>query len=57
MTVLVPPNTSAVIALPETGWAAQTVQAGRHEFTCRFRPAENDPPIPVYDRFAELANA
>ena len=57
VTVLVPPNTSAVIALPETGWAAQTVQAGRHEFTCRFRPAENDPPIPVYDRFAELANA
>ena len=33
------------------------VGPGRHEFTFRFRPAEQDRPIPVYDPFAEFADA
>lgn len=48
---------SALVELPEPSWGTSHVGPGRHEFTCRFRPAEQDPPIPVYDPFAEFADA
>jgi len=48
---------SALVELPEPSWGTSHVGPGRNEFTCRFRPAEQDPPIPVYDPFAEFAGA
>ena len=57
VSVLVPPGTTAVVELPEPSWGSSRVGPGRHEFTCRFRPAEQDPAIPVYNPFADMANA
>ena len=57
VTVLVPPGTTAIVELPETSWGSTDVGAGRHEFTCRFRPAEQDPPIPAYHPVAGLLDA
>lgn len=53
--VQVPPGSTASVQLPEPGWAAIVVGSGQHTFSCRFRPAEQDPPIPEYDPFAEAA--
>jgi alpha-L-rhamnosidase len=55
--VLVPPGATAVVELPEPSWGTSRVGPGRHEFTCRFRPAEDDPAIPVDHPFAEMLDA
>jgi alpha-L-rhamnosidase len=52
--VLVPAGVTAEIDLPDPSWAVRTVGVGRHRFTCRFRPAVDDPTIPAYNPFAEL---
>ena len=57
VSVLVPPGTTAAVELPEPGWGTSRVGAGRHEFSCRFRPAELDPAIPVYNPFGDMNNA
>ena len=46
VSVTVPPSTSAVVALPEPGWGERNVTAGSHQFSCTFRPVQDDPPIP-----------
>jgi alpha-L-rhamnosidase len=53
---LVPRGTTADVELPEPDWGTCHVGAGRHQFTCRFRPADRDPPIPVYHPLAEMLN-
>ncbi len=58
VSVLVPPGTTAVVELPEPSWGgASRVGPGRHEFSCRFRPAEQDPQIPEYSPFADMIDA
>jgi alpha-L-rhamnosidase len=57
VSVLVPPGTTAAVELPEPSWGSSRVGPGRHDFTCRFRPAERDPAIPVYNPFGDMANA
>ena len=52
--VLVPPGVTADIALPAPDWPVQVVGSGSHSFACSFRPAEEDPPIPVWNPFAGL---
>ena len=52
--VIVPPGTSASVQLPETGWPEQEVGSGAHSFSCTYRSAEDDPPMPVWNPFEEL---
>ncbi len=52
--VVVPPGTSATVDLPAADWLPQSIGSGRHTFSCRYRPAEEDPPIPIWDRFADI---
>ena len=51
VSVLVPPGTTAVVELPEPSWGTSRVGPGRHDFTCRFRPAERDPADPGLQPF------
>ena len=57
VSVLVPPGATALVELPEPSWGSSRVEAGRHDFSCRFRPANQDPPIPVHNPFAGLHDA
>ena len=57
VTLFVPAGATAVVDLPDPSWEVRTVGAGRHEFSCRFRQAADDPPIPIYNPFAELLDA
>jgi alpha-L-rhamnosidase len=41
--VTLPPGVTAVVELPAESFAPVEIGSGRHEFTCRFRPAANDP--------------
>jgi alpha-L-rhamnosidase len=45
--VVVPPNTTAEVTLPQPGLPPVTVGSGSHAFTCAVRPASDDPPIPI----------
>ena len=45
--VVVPPNTTAEVVLPQPGWQPVSVGSGSHTFTCTVRPADQDPPIPI----------
>lgn len=56
VTVLVPPNVTASVRLPEEDWGVRKVGSGTHSFSCRVRPAELDPPIPVWNPFADLSH-
>jgi alpha-L-rhamnosidase len=55
--VLVPAGATAVVDLPDPSWVVRTVGAGRHTFTCRYRPVEQDPPLPVVHSTAGLLDA
>ena len=52
--IIVPPGTSATVVLPAADWLPQSIGSGRHTFSCRYRSAEEDPPIPIWDRFADI---
>jgi alpha-L-rhamnosidase len=49
--VTVPPNTTAEVRLPDPELSTIEVGSGTHRFSCRVRPASDDPPGP--DRMAE----
>jgi alpha-L-rhamnosidase len=52
--VVVPPGTTASVQLPENGWPEQEVGSGAHSFSCTYRSAEDDPPMPVWNPFEEF---
>ena len=45
--VRVPVGVTARVSLPDPAWQAQDVGSGRHHFSCAFRDAAQDPPIPT----------
>ena len=52
--VVVPPGTSASVELPADDWQPQIIGSGRHTISCRYRPAEEDPPLPIWDPFGGI---
>jgi alpha-L-rhamnosidase len=53
VTVTVPPNTSAEIRLPDSDQST-VVRSGTHVFSAPVRPADEDPPMPLWDPFAAM---